>query len=135
LVYLFIWRIMRTMTRGVQHGRIIGDLGAYLIVNDPGKSQLQRGQAIMLDIHSTIGRNKANLVVLEDPLVSERHALIQLIDERWIIRDLGSTNKTYINNLQVVSAVKLSHNDVITIGRVILRVFIQKDDDKKQAEL
>lgn len=132
LVYLFIWRIMRIMMRGTQHGPAIGDLGAYLIVSDPGKSKLARGHSYMLDIHSTIGRKPANFVVIDDPLVSETHAMIQLVDDRWIIRDLGSTNKTYINNLQIVSPVVLGHNDVITIGRTKFRVFIQSEADQKR---
>lgn len=132
LVYLFIWRIMRIMMRGTQHGAVIGDLGAYLIVSDPGKSKLERGHAYMLDIHSTIGRKASNIIVIDDPLVSESHAMIQFIDDKWIIRDLGSTNKTYINNLQIVSTVTLGHNDVITIGRTKFRVFIQADEEKRR---
>lgn len=132
LVYLFIWRIMRTMMRGTQHGPIIGDLGAYLIVSDPGKSKLERGHAFMLDIHSTIGRKGTNFVVIDDPLVSESHAMIQFVDDQWVIRDLGSTNKTYLNNLQIVNPVVLSHNDVITIGRTRLRMFIHAENAQQQ---
>lgn len=133
MVYLFIWRIMRIMMRGSQHGSSVGDLGAYLIISDPGKTRLQRGHAYMLEINSTIGRGADNLIIIDDVLVSEHHAMVQLADEKWIIRDLGSTNKTYVNNLQLVSAVTLAHNDIITIGRVKFRMFIQVEEDKKRA--
>ena len=87
----------------------------------------------MLEINSTIGRGADNLIIIDDVLVSEHHAMVQLADEKWIIRDLGSTNKTYVNNLQLVSAVTLAHNDIITIGRVKFRMFIQVEEDKKRA--
>lgn len=132
MIYLFIWRIMRIMMRGDQHGSAVGSLGAYLVVLDPGRTKLQRGHAHMLEVNSTLGRKADNLIVIDDLLVSEHHAIIQLVDDQWIIRDLGSTNKTYINNLQIVSAVTLSHNDIISIGPLKFRMFIQSTEDKKR---
>jgi pSer/pThr/pTyr-binding forkhead associated (FHA) protein len=45
-------------------------------------------------------------------------------DDAWYIRDLGSTNKTYINQLQVVTPVQIEDGDVITVGQVELRLHI-----------
>ncbi|MFZ9858097.1 MAG: FHA domain-containing protein [Roseiflexaceae bacterium] len=130
LVYLFVWRVMRVMMKGSQHDSLISDLGAYLVVSDPGKSEFNRGQTFILDVHSTIGKHTNNLIVISDSYVSDNHAVIQFIDDSWIIRDLNSTNSTYINNLKVVNPVVIAHNDIISIGSVKFRMFIQTEEDK-----
>jgi hypothetical protein len=132
LVYLFVWRIMRIMMKGSQHESLISDLGAYLVVSDPGKSKLTRGQTYILDVHSTIGSATDNLIVIDDSYVSKHHSVIQFIEDRWIIRDIKSTNSTYINNLKLVSTVTLAHNDIIAIGPIKFRMFIQAEEDKRR---
>lgn len=130
LVYLFVWRIMRIMMRGSQHDSLISDLGAYLVVSDPGKSKLSRGQVYILDVHSTIGKHNDNLIVIDDPYVSSHHAIIQFIEDRWLIREIKSSNGTFVNNLKLVSPVVLAHNDIISIGPITFRMFIQAEEDK-----
>lgn len=132
LVYLFVWRVMRVMMKGSQHDSLISDLGAYLIVSDPGKSKLPRGQTYILDVHSTIGKSSTNLIVVNDSYVSDNHTVIQFIEDRWIMRDINSTNSTYINNLKVIGPVELAHNDIISIGSVKFRMFIQAEEDKRR---
>jgi hypothetical protein len=132
LVYLFVWRVMRVMMKGSQHDSLISDLGAYLIVSDPGKSNLPRGHTFILDVHSAIGKNAKSLIVIDDSYVSDNHAVIQFIDDCWIIRDINSKNSTYINNLKVVGSVALAHNDIISVGSVKFRMFIQAEEDKRR---
>lgn len=130
LVYLFVWRIMRIMMKGSQHDSLISDLGAYLVVSDPGQSKLTRGQVFILDVHTTIGKSDDNLIVIDNPYVSSHHAAIQFIEDRWIIREIRSSNGTFINNLKLVSPVVLAHNDIISIGPTKFRMFIQAEEDK-----
>ena len=49
----------------------------------------------------TIGRDARNDVVLDDPRVSRRHALLRKVGEAFRIEDLGSTNGTYVNGERV----------------------------------
>lgn len=134
LVYLFVWRVMRIMMKGIQHDSLISDLGAYLVVSDPGKSKLTRGQTYILDVHTTIGRAIDNLIVIDDIYVSEHHSTIQFIEDRWIIREIRSSNGTFVNNLKLVSPVMLAHNDIISIGPIKFRMFIQAEEDKQRSQ-
>jgi len=66
-----------------------------------------------------IGRGESNDVVLDkDSLVSRRHALIEQKGDSFTIRDLGSTNGTYVNGnpLREKEERTLKPGDVIRTG-------------------
>jgi two-component system NtrC family sensor kinase len=64
---------------------------------------------------TTIGRDDDNTLQIAHDAVSRRHAVIQWIDGRFIIKDLESENGTFINDVRVSEA-HLAHHDKITIG-------------------
>ena len=69
---------------------------------------------------STLGRDETCTVVVDDPGASRRHAEIRISHDgphlQVILRDLGSTNGTYLNGEQVGSE-ELRNRDRITMGR------------------
>lgn len=48
-----------------------------------------------------IGRDEGNDVVVDDPIVSERHAEVVFEDDAWWIRDLGSTNGLFLRGSRI----------------------------------
>lgn len=75
----------------------------------------------------SIGRGDQNDIVLNDDLASREHALIEQVTVpgkgggmRYIIRDLGSTNGTFINHKQIGEQA-LNDGDVIRVGQTFLR--------------
>lgn len=63
-----------------------------------------------------VGRErKEGNVVLRDPNVSRRHAKITYDGAAWHIADLGSTNGTLVNDIDVAEQV-LHDGDIITLG-------------------
>lgn len=80
----------------------------------------------------TIGRKHSNDIVIDHPTVSGSHAQIESLSTAFILRDLGSTNGTYIDN-EKITLHHLRHNDEILIGNHKL-VFDLSDINKtKQA--
>lgn len=64
-----------------------------------------------------IGRAPSCDIVLEgDQLASRRHALLRHKDNAYTVVDLGSSNGTYVNDLEIREATVLKEGDVITIG-------------------
>ncbi|MFW6138082.1 MAG: FHA domain-containing protein [Spirochaetota bacterium] len=73
----------------------------------------------------TIGRSRTNDIRLDDPLVSRRHAMVQKIKDAYFIKDLDSTNGTYVNKTRVPQGkwVKLHRNDIVLVGRVEMKIW------------
>ncbi len=63
----------------------------------------------------TLGRELDNDVVVEDSRVSRHHAQILFQHNRYAIRDLDSTNHTFVNGQAVATSV-LAHGDRISLG-------------------
>jgi hypothetical protein len=66
----------------------------------------------------TIGRNQSCDIVLDDHRVSSRHAWVGIVAGKVILRDLESTNGTYLNaNIHTsVGEVELRSEDTISFG-------------------
>ncbi len=66
----------------------------------------------------TIGRDYANDIVVDNKLASRHHAMIQKIRDAYFIKDEGSTNGTFVNDIRIPADkyIKLNSGDKITIG-------------------
>ena len=51
-----------------------------------------------------IGRSSGCELVLADDTVSRRHAELFIEDGRWLLRDLDSSNGTWLNGRRIVEA-------------------------------
>lgn len=71
-----------------------------------------------------IGRSaaKADICIDYDPFISSTHCAIEMRNGRIYLMDLQSSNKTYVNNNQVISEVEISSGCMIQIGHVCLHV-------------
>jgi hypothetical protein len=65
-----------------------------------------------------IGRDPKNDVVISDPRASYHHAWIGILDHKAVLRDLGSTNGTFLNARidSPVTEVLLNPGDTISFG-------------------
>ena len=139
LLYLFIWRIVRSASRDIrppQESMILGPgdpaaqaLGARRARAAPGRvvvvesSALQEGAGYALDSRAlTIGRAPQNDIELRgDEFASASHASLEnRQDGVWAV-DRGSTNGTFVNGIRLDSPRRLSPGDVIRVGETQLR--------------
>jgi pSer/pThr/pTyr-binding forkhead associated (FHA) protein len=142
LLYLFIWRVVRTASRDLrsapQESIILapqrvqerkkrrrsserrGKNGKLVVVVSPA---LRAGEEHVLDSAPlTVGREQENeLALARDEFSSGRHARFEPRRDGVWVADLGSTNGTFVNGVRLTTPRKLSPGDVIRIGETDLR--------------
>jgi pSer/pThr/pTyr-binding forkhead associated (FHA) protein len=75
-----------------------------------------------------IGRDLTNDIVIQDPEVSRFHARLRRTAQGFEIEDLGSTNGTHINKVQLREPTMLQEDDILALGSgVRLKFALQKD--------
>jgi pSer/pThr/pTyr-binding forkhead associated (FHA) protein len=68
-----------------------------------------------------IGRNTANEIVLDDKMVSRQHAqLIVLNNGQVILKDLGSSNGTFVNGNKIAE-LNLKAGDIVKCGNTFVK--------------
>lgn len=70
-----------------------------------------------------LGRHEECDVQLQSAKISRRHCVIAIVDDRLVIRDLGSTNGIRVNGVRHAEA-DLQHGDELAIGNFHYRVSI-----------
>lgn len=137
LLYLFIWRIVRSAARDLrlpQESMILAPsqaaglapppqarrLGRLVVLDSPA---LEEGDVLPLDSHPlTVGRAQNNDVPLAtDEYASSRHARIEPRRDGVWIEDVGSTNGTFVNGIRLTRERRLAPGDVVRIGETDLR--------------
>ncbi|MBA3365402.1 MAG: FHA domain-containing protein [Actinobacteria bacterium] len=134
LLYLFIWRIVRSASRDVrlpQESFMLApqDAAAAGLGRQTGKlvvlksSTLAPGSEHFLDSAPlTAGRTSDNdLELASDGFASANHARFQPRRDGVWVEDVGSTNGTFVNGARLSRPRKLATGDVIRIGETDLR--------------
>lgn len=84
-----------------------------------------KNRSIFLPKKFCIGRDeKCDISLPNDTLVSRRHAMIEFSQGEYVIKDLSSTNGTFVNNRPLQKGEKriLNPGDVIHIGKTEITV-------------
>lgn len=86
----------------------------------------------VLDPVNTVGRHPKNKIRLNDREISKEHAVIERRGNEWWVRDLRSSNGTYINSRRITEA-RLNHNDEILLGSMRLVFTIESGEEKRDS--
>jgi DNA-binding SARP family transcriptional activator len=90
----------------------------------PARLEFASGSVVKVAGNVAIGRSADNDVTIADGGVSRRHAQITPTTAGYVLRDLGSTNGTYVNDEALVGVHLLVTGDEIRIGpsRFVFRI-------------
>jgi ABC-type multidrug transport system ATPase subunit len=100
-------------------------------MNMQGTLEIRSGDEVrehILAKITTIGRADDNDVILSNPTVSRYHARLEWVADNLQITDLGSTNGTLLNSVQIESNVPhaLKDGDIIRIGIFTLNLHLRQ---------
>ena len=89
---------------------------SFLVKEGP----LGRGR-LEVESQLVLGRGTAD-VVIDDPEISRRHALIRVVGELVEIDDLDSLNGTWVNGIRIKTTTQLLPGDIVRLGRSVLEL-------------
>lgn len=136
LLFLFIWRSMRWVVRGLsvaeaapaegRSGRRAREPGSTL---PPGSSTLVvKGQSdakprtVRLSASMTIGRAPECELRVDDTYASQQHARLFAKNNSWFVEDLGSTNGTFVNDQKLAAPAMLQPGDEVRVGQTTMEL-------------
>jgi hypothetical protein len=137
LLYLFIWRIVRSAARDLrlpQESMILSpqqaagllaqpvarELGRLVVMTSPA---LDQGDVYTIDSSAlSIGRGANNdLTIDADDYASTRHARFEPRRDGVYVEDVGSTNGTFVNGIRLTHERRLTNGDIVRVGATDLR--------------
>jgi hypothetical protein len=140
LLYLFIWRIVRTARREVQEPQVAADdsmlltpeqarelrlaasrkIGRLVVVKSPALDQ--ESEHPLNSAPLTVGRDGENDIPLPgDRFASAEHARFEPRGDSVWLEDVGSTNGTYVNGVKLTRPRRLEPGDIVKIGETDFR--------------
>src|SRR5215218_6000162 len=94
----------------------------------------QTGRSFAFDQHDTfmIGRSEdSHFCLPHDRFFSRHHCILEIAPPQAFLRDLGSTNGTFVNGVRVETA-HLKHGDRIQGGGTVLEVAVAADQNEQR---
>lgn len=126
IIYLFIFAVIRLIYLDIKGMMTLKKTHAYLkLLILKEQLPFDAKEAYIIDKTTTIGRKKGNGIVILDPFISGKHARISIRDSRFYIKDLNSSNGTYVNGSIITEEIELHDNDRIKMGQLEF-LFISK---------
>jgi hypothetical protein len=121
-LFLMMWRDYRSVSEEVasrtrRRGR--------LVVMNANDAALKPGTAFPLLPLTSLGRGPTNTIILNDTFASTEHAMVTLRSGQWWLEDRRSSNGTVLNGWKIEEPVVISAGDIITVGRVDLKVELE----------
>ena len=92
-----------------------------LILLSPDSNRKPRTFHLDGDRPEVLGRH-GKTVRLSDSRISREHAEVSVQNGVWVIRDLGSSNGTWVNGERISTLCELEEGDRLQIGRLTLIV-------------
>lgn len=91
-----------------------------------------KGEVYPLDADEVvIGRGEENGIVLNIAEVSRAHAVLNKAEEGYMIKDLGSTNGTFVDKKKVGNKYLLKPGDTIMLGDAIYMTYAADTDPEE----
>ena len=110
----------RPRLRDPQEAGLLAPIAATLRVYEMGEERVLEATCPL-----TIGRDSAVQLVLKDPEASRRHARLETLNGTVFLRDLESSNGTFLNGRRLESTIELREGDEVDVGttRIVVEAF------------
>ena len=121
LMSLFLFEVIRTLTRNLEENGSEKQQKKPVflyVINGADYLGVEEGHIYKFTRQCSMGRNRNNNIVIEDPCSSNFHAVVMRKKGNYYLSDMESKNGTYHNDTKVTREVLLEKDDKIRIGNV-----------------
>lgn len=98
----------------------IPDHEIHRLLVTQGEPDVPRTHIILKEGMFTIGRENSSSFIVSDLRVSNKHCQFVYTEAGFFLRDLASTNGTYVNDELIIGRI-LRDSDLIRLGRIVLK--------------
>lgn len=88
--------------------------------SSPARFILASGHEITITGPMSLGRSVDNAIKLDGDAVSRKHAILEITNGKLLLKDLGSSNGTYVNDKRISAPIELRDGDKVRIGPNVL---------------
>ncbi len=128
-LYVFLAVVVRTLWRDLR-AAVSGagpSVGRLIVVASP-LGRPEPGSSVPIDAVTSLGGDVNNTLVVDDPEVSSRHALLTFRGHAWYLEEQGAGVAIRVNGEVVDGAATVRFGDEIGLGRVRLR--LERPDER-----
>lgn len=93
------------------------DIGRLVVINS-SSPDLNYGDTFLINRDIILGRGSGSSIVIKDTFASNQHARVFVRKGQYWLEDMGSTNGTFVNEIQVKQPVVLADGDRLRVGSV-----------------
>lgn len=110
IIYYFLFNFLQIMVEDLQTDPISPQKTGFSLMDEMGNQY-------PLSSVNTIGRAEDSDIIINDPFISSKHALITKKGRKLILQDLHSSNGSFINGKKIKRPVVLKEKDEIILGK------------------
>ncbi len=123
MIYIFLYKVVKVMHSDLKGGGKRTEPSAGIeVVGVNGECSIPVGAVYPLHPVTDIGRAEDNNIVLDSVYVSGHHARIFLKNNEYILKDMKSTNGTFLNGNRMEKPEVIKDGDVLNIGGIVFKV-------------
>lgn len=126
LIYMFIFKIakliyidIKTMTTW-EDSKVMSVHFKLLSSVDLSNSRTVTEIYPITNSKTLFGRSVECEIILADPHISSKHMCVEKDDDEFKLKDLGSANGTFVNDVRVKDSLVLEDGDKVRMGSTIL---------------
>lgn len=123
MIYFLLYKVIKVMYSDLKTDKAKKGFSAGIeVVEVNGECSIPIGTVYPLHPVTNIGRKDDNTIILDCQYVSNYHAKIYMKNNEYVLKDMRSTNGTFLNGNKIDKPIVIKNNYIIDIGGILFKV-------------